>query len=241
LNFEEFSRDGHYLQHHSASTLISATGERNDDATNTFTARLLLLLESKPLTGKDVHNQIIDDVIARYWREFPEHSDRFMPAYLANDILRFWRTLCLNYEASTHENTTQDRAKRKIKNYKLKHSRMLTCYSALLYLLHVYATSGTVTVQEAKYMVSQSPTERIEWLSGQQLATETVADIHVLLDSYERFLAVTSASEAELIELFQNESHAHELRDEQSAFGDLAYKVLLSVGKESKFYRRLVV
>ncbi len=112
LGFQEFSRDGDYLQHHSANSLIEATGDRNDDATNTFTARLLLLLESKPLAGMDVHSQVIEDVIAKYWREFPEHSDRFMPAYLANDILRFWRTLCLNYEASTHEKTVRDRAKR---------------------------------------------------------------------------------------------------------------------------------
>lgn len=143
LSFPEFSQDGRFLQHHTEAKLIRSTGNQNDDAENTFTARLLLLLESRPLAEVDVHARIIDDVIERYWREFPDHSDHFMPAYLANDILRYWQTLCLNYEAATSERSPdkqspRERAKRKIKNYKLKHSRMLTCYSAVLYLLYIY-------------------------------------------------------------------------------------------------------
>jgi predicted nucleotidyltransferase len=103
LGFPDFSKDGDFLQNHTSISLIQTTGDRHDDAINTFTARLLLLLESKPLVGDDVHQQIINEVIAKYWTEFPEHSDCFIPAYLSNDILRFWRTLCLNYEARTSE------------------------------------------------------------------------------------------------------------------------------------------
>jgi predicted nucleotidyltransferase len=162
--FPDFSKDGDFLQHHSSISLIQTTGDRNDDAINTFTARLLLLLESKPLAGEDVHIQVINDVIAKYWSEFPEHNDCFIPAYLANDILRYWRTLCLNYEARTSEKTPRDRANRKIKNYKLKHSRMLTCYSALLFLLYIYSENGTVTVEDTQTMVRLVPTERLEWI-----------------------------------------------------------------------------
>jgi UTP:GlnB (protein PII) uridylyltransferase len=92
LKFPEFSKDGQFLQHHTARKLIESTGNQYDDAENTFTARLLLLLESRPLAGNDVHSKVIDDVIAKYWREFSDHYDSFMPAYLANDVLRFWRT-----------------------------------------------------------------------------------------------------------------------------------------------------
>lgn len=154
LMFPPFSKDGKFLRPHTVNNLIATAGTEEDDVTNTFTARLLLLLESQPLVGQDVHVKIIDEVIAKYWREFPTHMDHFMPAYLANDILRFWRTLCLNYEARTSEQTPEHRAKRKLANYKLKHSRMLTCFSALLFLLDVYVRSGTVTVSDAKKMVS---------------------------------------------------------------------------------------
>jgi predicted nucleotidyltransferase len=241
LGFPDFSKDGDFLQHHSAISLIETTGDRNDDAINTFTARLLLLLESKPLVAEEVHSQIINDVIAKYWSEFPEHNECFMPAYLANDVLRFWRTLCLNYEAKTSEKTPRDRANRKIKNYKLKHSRMLTCYSALLFLLYIYDKNGTVKVEDTQAMVQMVPTQRLEWMANQLGETPIATKLQLLIDKYEMFLNVTSASESELIELFSNDVDAHRLRDQQSEFGEVTYEVLSSLGESNKFYRRLVI
>jgi len=239
--FPEFSQDGRFLQHHTARRLIQFTGNQYDDAENTFTARLLLLLESKPLTGNEVHSRIIDDVIAKYWREFSDHFDRFMPTYLANDILRYWRTLCLNYEANTSEHTSRDRAKRKIKNYKLKHSRMLTCYSALLFLLHIYSAKRTVAVSDAQAMVSLTPTERVEFVANDLRDSDPAANILKFLEMYEHFLEVTSAPEEELIKRFSDTNEALRLGDGQSDFGDLAYKILYMIGQENSFYRRLVV
>jgi predicted nucleotidyltransferase len=241
LRFPEFSKDGRFLQHHGVVNLIGATGKPVDDAMNTFTARLLLLLESKPLMGDRVHQRVINDVIAKYWREFPSHVDCFIPAYLANDVLRYWRTLCLNYEANTSEETPDRRAKRKLGNYKLKHSRMLTCYSALLFLLCAYENTGSVTVSDAQTMVYLTPTQRIERIATESGNPDVEAAVLELIAYYERFLNVTSASEQELVGVFSDQKKAHELRDEQSHFGDLVFKALFLVGKENKLYRRLVV
>jgi predicted nucleotidyltransferase len=241
LEFPPFSKDGRFLELHTAKKLIRSTGNQYDDAENTFTARLLLLLESKPLVGAAVHAKVIDDVIARYWREFADHYDQFMPTFLANDILRYWRTLCLNYEANTSEETQRDRAKRKLKNYKLKHSRMLTCYSAVLYLLFMYGKNATVTPPDAQTMVSLTPTARVEFAANELNGTEPAAYIHDFLGKYERFLDVTSASEEDLIKLFSEDAEAHKLRDEQSKFGDLAYTILYSIGHKNPLYRRLVI
>jgi predicted nucleotidyltransferase len=246
LEFPPFSQDGRFLELHTARKLIRSTGNQYDDAENTFTARLLLLLESKPLVGGAVHASVIDDVIERYWREFPDYYNCFMPAYLANDILRYWRTLCLNYEASTTEQSPNQqtpiaRAKRKIKNYKLKHSRMLTCYSAVLYLLSVYGRNGTVRPEDAQTMVSQTPTARVELVANELGGAEPASCICDLLEKYERFLDVTSASEEDLIKVFSEKGEADKLRDEQSDFGDLAYTILYSIGHENPLYRRLVI
>ena len=40
-------------------------------------------------------------------------KDEFMPAFLANDILRLWRTFCVNYEARTQTEPAEKKAKRK--------------------------------------------------------------------------------------------------------------------------------
>jgi predicted nucleotidyltransferase len=52
LKIREFSRGGEYLVRYTVRELVQTLGKRTDDASNTFTARLLLLLESKPLFGK---------------------------------------------------------------------------------------------------------------------------------------------------------------------------------------------
>jgi hypothetical protein len=241
LKFPPFSKDGKFLRPHTVHNLIATAGTEEDDATNTFTARLLLLLESQPLVGREVHAKIIGEVIAKYWREFPTHVDHFMPAYLANDILRFWRTLCLNYEARTSEQTSEHRAKRKLANYKLKHSRMLTCFSALLFLLDVYVKNRTVTVSDAMKMVSLTPTARIALVRDGSGNKELITSTTELLSLYERFLVVTHASEQDLICLFSNEDKKKKLREEQSRFGDLVFESLRSIGGGDRFYRRLVV
>ena len=162
LNFPEFSGDGEYLVHHTIDHLVKTTGKPEDDANNTFTARLLLLLESRPLVGDDVYHEAIDSAISQYWRDYEGHESKFVPAFLANDILRLWRTFCVNYEARTSDVPEAKKNKRRLKNYKLKYSRMLTCYSALVYLLALHNSAGTVTPDDVRGMVAKSPTERLE-------------------------------------------------------------------------------
>jgi hypothetical protein len=118
---------------------------------------------------------------------------------------------------------------------------MLTCFSALLFLLYIYSTKGTVTVEDAQTMVQLVPTERLEWIA-KRLGDATLAGkLRILNEKYELFLNVTSASEEELIEVFSDDVQAHKLRDEQSTFGEIAYDILSSLGRDNKFYRRLVI
>ena len=164
LGIPEFSGDGRYLVHYSVHDFTKTLGTPEDDVTNTFTARLLLLLESRPLVEEEVYGEILEEVVAAYWRDYEDHKATFMPAFLANDVLRLWRTFCVNYEARTERAPEQEKAKGKIKNYKLKHSRLLTCYSALLYLLTIFRGKGTVGPTDALDMIRLSPTQRLEWL-----------------------------------------------------------------------------
>jgi predicted nucleotidyltransferase len=128
LKIPDFDADGRYLACHSVEDFLSSLGGPDDDYKNTLTGRLLLFLEGRPLVGEKVHSEVIDEVIAAYFEDFADRSEEFVPAYLANDILRLWRTFCVNYEFGRKSKRTAS----KIKNYKLKHSRMLTCYSALI-------------------------------------------------------------------------------------------------------------
>jgi predicted nucleotidyltransferase len=241
LQISDFSGDGEYLIHYSVSELVNTLGTRQDDILNTFTERLLLLLESRPLVGDVVYSDVVKEVVLAYWRDYEDHKDDFLPAFLTNDILRLWRTFCVNYEAGTDREPPERKAKGKLKNYKLKHSRMLTCYSGILFLLNKYAVHRTVTPDDALEMTKLSPTERLENLQEEPSCIKAHATIARLLDRYDRFLLLTDASEHELLEKFSETSRSY--FQEASEFGDSVADALAAIGTEqaSRFYRLVIV
>ncbi|MEC4590833.1 nucleotidyltransferase domain-containing protein [Nitrospirillum amazonense] len=241
LDFPEFDGDGKYLAHYSSDEFVESLGQPDDDSKNTLTGRLLLFLESRPLLGDKVYGEIINDVIAKYWRDYEDHKSNFIPAFLANDILRLWRTFCVNYEARTEREPDDKKIKGKVKNYKLKHSRMLTCYSALLYLLLIHRENGTVSVSDALEMTKLTPTERLEQIVLRTQDQGEKDKINNLLLQYEKFLINTERGDEYLSRRFASAADGALLAKESYEFGDLMFSALHTLGKENRFYRLMVV
>src|SRR5207248_8179124 len=138
---------------------------------------------------------MIDEVIKAYWKDYEQNKNSYMPGFLANDILRMWRTFCVNYEARTYSESVEEMAERRLKNYKLKHSRLLTCYSAILSLLAIYRQKQTLTPVDTLAIIHRSPTERLEWLLEQSELSDAYSNLKKLLEQYERFLCTTNRDE----------------------------------------------
>lgn len=239
LKLPEFSGDGKYLVKYTIAELKDAIGQPEDDAQNTFTARLLLLLESKPLLGIELHAKALREVIDAYWRDYDGHEEEFTPGFLANDILRLWRTFCVNYEARTKDEPESERAKRRVKNYKLKHSRLLTCYSALAYLLAVHGREGTVSKERALVMTQLTPTRRLERLRDEfGVKPELVSNV---LSYYQRFLEKTDKTDDALQAQFADTKLNAALMEEAGQFGDAVALLLQSVHADPRFRRLLTV
>ena len=158
--------------------------------------------------------------------------------------MRLWRTFCVNYEARTKSDPPEKKAKRKLKNYKLKHSRLLTCYSALAYLLAVYGKNRTVAPEDVLAMVHLSPTERLESIGSQNQSIHNI--VNDLLVQYEEFLAQTDQAEEALITIFLDSSQSRDLVHSAYEFGDKMFELLDTTGtdshgKKSRLYRLLVV
>lgn len=201
---------------------------------------MLLLLESRPLLGDIVYQNVIGEAIAPYWKDYQDHKDSFRPVFLINDILRLWKTLCVNYEANTEQQPDEKRAKRKLMNYKLKHSRVLTCYSAILYLMQVFAEHNTVHPADVKAMVGKSPTERLEWIAARPdfPHREVVSRI---LGCYEQFLEATDRSEPALLALFRERESTRAFTGNAHQVGDAVADLLQKMGAENRLYRYLIV
>ena len=240
MKIRDFSGGGEYLKRHTVTELIGAMGTPEDDASNTFTARLLLLLESTPLLGESAYRRITNKVITAYWRDYEDHKNDFMPAFLANDVLRMWRTFCVNYEARTQTEPADKKAKRKLKNYKLKHSRLLTCYSGLLYLMAIFVHNKTVSPTDAVAMINLTPTQRLEWLKNQPHLKEAHATMGRLIACYEEFLSRTDEPEEQLVNRFMDKDQYGTFFKTASELGDTILEALDAIGKGNRF-RRLVI
>jgi hypothetical protein len=241
IGIPDFDGDGRYLTHYNVKEFTSKLGKPDDDVLNTFTGRLLLLLESKPLLVTDVYNEVTSEVIAAYWRDYEDHKTNFAPAFVANDILRMWRTFCVNYEARTEREPEEEKVSGKLKNYSLKHSRLLTCYSALLYLLFIYNKQKTASPSDAVEMVQLTPTERLEWLLRQPEAAAAQTVLTDVLARYEKFLKTKSKPKTDQLKLFSEKKSASVYMNEAGEFGDKVFEALNLIGNNSRLHRILMV
>ena len=143
--------------------------------------------------------------------------------------------------ANTKDDPSREKAKQKLKNYKLKHSRLLTCYLAILYLLATYHRRKTVTPLDAMDMIRLTPTQRLQWLQEQADFAEAHPIVDKLFEQYGSFLLTTSVGEPELIDSFLDGERSRKYIKDAYEFGDFMFEALAMIGKGDHFYRLLVV
>lgn len=238
LGFPRFSNDGQYLKILHLEHMLNTLGGHEDDYSNNFTARLLMLLESKPIFNESVYLEIIDQIVDSYYRDYPTHKDEFRPNFLINDITRFWKTLCLNYENKRNQRDVAEekRIKQKIRNFKLKFSRLSTCFSSIAYLTALDIPVSKSSVIE---MVGMTPSARLR--SVAKMVPETSGSINAALTAYHWFLERTGTSESDLFAFFADEQRRTDAFGKASSFGDHMFDVLRQVDGRANSFRFLVI
>lgn len=238
LKFPKFSNDGEFLKVLEKSKILESLGGRSDDYENHFTARMLMILESKWLYGQDTYESVLKDILSAYFKDYPDHPKDFQPTFLVNDILRFWKTLCLNYENKRNQpESDQDRIiSQKIKNLKLKYSRMLTCFGSVCYIASL---SPLVKTEDLFAMSKLSPMERLK--KSADPFTNLKDSIHSAEVQYDWFLDLTNVSESELKRKFSNKSLRAEAFERADQFGDSVFTITKTVAENRGFLRYLLV
>jgi hypothetical protein len=242
-NIARFDGGGKYLAVHTVGDFTGNLGSPEDDAKNTFTGRLLMLLESKPLLESGIYAKAVGNVTEAYFIDYHDNKASFIPAFLINDIMRMWRTFCVNYEYYR----TKGSVKSKVKLLKLKYSRMLTCYSAIVFLLALFVRNGSVRPSDVGQMVRLTPTQRLEAIGGSAFWAPSPPPPSLpslareALQLYSEFLELVHRTDVSE----QYVRHEKEWRSKSLQFRDklanLIDVIAHSAGEPSRLYRFILI
>lgn len=179
------------------------------DTNRNMTRRILLLLESRSIgrtsegQTDDVRDRVLRGVIERYVEDdlslvtSPGERAR-VPRFLLNDIVRFWRTMAVDYASKRREGGDQGWA---LRNIKLRFSRklifvrgLLVCFGAKNVRLFEPLTSAVIDGLSVAERVSQLRS-LVELPSLQILAHVAMSyckepTICQMFGAYDRFLGI---------------------------------------------------
>jgi hypothetical protein len=242
MEFPPFSGDGRYLEVQYVGEMENVLGSPRDDSLNAFTARMLLLLESQPVYDEATYLRLMERIVGFYYRDYVDHSKEFLPTILLNDILRFWRTLTLNYEHHrlklkelVGDALERKKADSALKNYKLKVSRLATCFSMVASLS---SEPVPVTPERVLELCRITPAARFERLRAQSAAADQL--VGQLVEAYGDFLTFVQRPEEALLDEFEDPEIRKRAHSEARRYGDIIYSLLGEVTPDARM-RYLVI
>jgi predicted nucleotidyltransferase len=98
LNFKPPGTTGTFGRVASAADIIDRIG-LEEDTDRTLTRRILLLEESVALHNLPKHAKLVERLIDRYLLDYQSRPKPGVPRFLLNDVVRYWRTITVDYQA----------------------------------------------------------------------------------------------------------------------------------------------
>jgi hypothetical protein len=170
------AEDGAFYHVEQLETLIKNIGGGHDNNHN-ITRRMLLLLEGEWLFNgsglKDIRRKILERYIA------DGITDHQLALFLLNDIIRYYRTMAVDYEFKTVE--TKNAKPWAIRNIKLIFSRKLLYASGLFSVATTADRTRSQKISELERLFDLTVIDRMKAICG--------AAADPMLDSYNHFLS----------------------------------------------------
>jgi hypothetical protein len=126
-----------------------------EDGNDNLTRRMLFLLEGAPVSNDSIFHACRDRVLARYLDATVK--DGRPPRFLLNDVIRYWRTICVDFAGKQHASNE----KWGIRNAKLRTYRKVLFAGGLLPLLDCVSFAASEIPEFLKTSFDRPPTDRI--------------------------------------------------------------------------------
>lgn len=178
------------------------------DTNQNLTRRILLLLESHAVNNPLVRDRVVQGILHRYiasdasvsWRASP---DLVVPRFLLNDIVRFWRTMAVDYAAKRWEQADKKWA---LRNAKLRMSRKMLFVSGLLmcFSFELYPPEDRGAMLEdpnllpeklAEFFLNQMQRTPVERVAQVLLGVDQGEIATSIMDAYDQFLGLLASEE----------------------------------------------
>lgn len=156
LNIDKPNPNGVFIKSVPYSRLVSTAGYAKEDYGD-VAKRVLTVLESQWLFGEDDYHRLIDEVLNCYAEDVRTGPHKVF-LFLLNDIIRFFRALCVNYEHTKSE--TMD-GKWPIRNLKLRHSRVLMYFSMVAALGSLSPVDEPDKIPRLRSLIAMPPLRRL--------------------------------------------------------------------------------
>lgn len=135
------------------ATIAGRSGEPYEDVAK----RILFLLESEWLYNQDNYDTLLLEIIDAY-SEDVRRDPRKNFVFLLNDVVRFFRSLCVNYQFNKAD--TED-GKWPIRNVKLRHSRVLMYFSMVASIGALSRQHSEQKIDALKELIRMEPLRRL--------------------------------------------------------------------------------
>lgn len=158
------SQGGAFAREHTRQSIIQNIGGAEDTNRN-ITYRMLMLLEGDWLFNQEGFRCLRREILEKYVRD--DIQDHHVALFLLNDIIRYWRTVCVDYEYKT---TAEDKPWA-IRNIKLVFSRKLLYASGLFSVALTADIAREKKLECLEDLFNLPPLERVVEICG-EAATE---------------------------------------------------------------------
>lgn len=152
-----------------------------DDSNEKITRRILFLTEGRALIGKSNFDEERDKVLRAYISD--RITDHQLALFLLNDVIRYYRTVCVDFENKTVQNGKPWGTR----NIKLVFSRKMLYFGGILICAETAQKTPQAKVDTAMRLTAMTPIERCVDICG--------TSIYRALKEYDYFIGEISKPE----------------------------------------------